>query len=266
MKKDHKQPRHKPNKRHVLNEVLQSLQDLLHNELADVHDNESRIESTADKEAILNSLHALIGDQPEAISKGAGSRRKPRILEPNVDDSGPNPAETIQSQTGKTRRTPLITNDEYERNMNAPSDMPNLDPEISQTDGDFHLEMGDADQTVPTHNTLAHQSSGDAQNDGDRRRHQNGATDPEQVEINWDDIPVLNEIAAPPPAPDTELTQEARNIAIKVAAALNVEMRKQGSGQMDVKAILKLQSLIRNELEDRNIDHSLGTNPPPKTP
>ncbi len=174
--------------------------------------------------------------------------------------------ENIQPQTGKTRRTPLATNDEYERNMSAPSDMPNLDPEIPQTDGDFHLEMGDADQAVPAHGTSAHQSSGDAQNNGDRRQQQNGARNPEQVEINWDDIPVLNEIAAPPPAPDTELTQEARNIAIKVAPALNIEMRKQGSGQMDVKAILKLQSLIRNELEDRNIDNSLDTDAPPDTP
>ena len=78
-----------------------------------------------------------------------------------------------------------------------------------------------------------------------------------------DDIPVLNEVVAPPakggrkarpkapppeqpplPAPD-----RAREIVVRAVAKLNVEMRKTGSAGLDTKTILRLQQLIRQELE-----------------
>lgn len=77
-----------------------------------------------------------------------------------------------------------------------------------------------------------------------------------------DDIPVLKEVVAPPagrgrvpeeefpptqprlPAPD-----RARNIVVRAVAKLNVEMRKSGGAGLDTKTILRLQKLIRQELE-----------------
>jgi hypothetical protein len=77
-----------------------------------------------------------------------------------------------------------------------------------------------------------------------------------------DDIPVLNEVVAPPagdvatakpiasspelplPAPD-----RAREIVVRAVAKLNVEMRKSGSAGLDTRTILRLQQLIRAELE-----------------
>jgi hypothetical protein len=80
--------------------------------------------------------------------------------------------------------------------------------------------------------------------------------------IDLDDIPVLREVVAPPagsalasepvspatkpplPAPD-----RARDIVVRAVAKLNVEMRKHGGTGLDTKTILRLQQLIRGELE-----------------
>jgi hypothetical protein len=86
---------------------------------------------------------------------------------------------------------------------------------------------------------------------------------PETTEsIDLDDIPVLHEVVAPPagsalaggpvspatepplPAPD-----RARDIVVRAVAKLNVEMRKSGGAGLDTKTILRLQQLIRRELE-----------------
>ena len=78
--------------------------------------------------------------------------------------------------------------------------------------------------------------------------------------FNLDDIPVLHEVVAPPagsmltpppvppqaplPAPD-----RARDIVVRAVAKLNVELRKSGGAGLDTKTILRLQKLMRQELE-----------------
>ena len=78
--------------------------------------------------------------------------------------------------------------------------------------------------------------------------------------FNLDDIPVLHEVVAPPagsmlapvarppqtplPAPD-----RARDIVVRAVAKLNVELRKSGGAGLDTKTILRLQKLIRQEME-----------------
>jgi hypothetical protein len=49
---------------------------------------------------------------------------------------------------------------------------------------------------------------------------------------------------APLPAPD-----RARDIVVRAVAKLNVEMRKSGGAGLDTKTILRLQKLMRQELE-----------------
>lgn len=80
--------------------------------------------------------------------------------------------------------------------------------------------------------------------------------------FNLDDIPVLNEVVAPPaggvpaaeptaPSPEAPLPapDRAREIVVRAVAKLNVEMRKSGSAGLDTRTILRLQQLIRQELE-----------------
>ena len=61
---------------------------------------------------------------------------------------------------------------------------------------------------------------------------------------------MLNEVVAPPPTPDDATSKQARDIAIKVAAALNIELKKEGTGTMDIKTIMRLQSLLGRELAE----------------
>ncbi len=78
--------------------------------------------------------------------------------------------------------------------------------------------------------------------------------------FNLDDIPVLNEVVAPPaggvpiptaptPAPPLPAPDRARDIVVRAVAKLNVEMRKSGGAGLDTRTILRLQQLIRQELE-----------------
>lgn len=77
--------------------------------------------------------------------------------------------------------------------------------------------------------------------------------------FNLDDIPVLNEVVAPPagsvptpatpPAPPLPAPDRARDLVVRAVAKLNVEMRKSGGTGLDTKTILRLQQLIRQELE-----------------
>lgn len=80
--------------------------------------------------------------------------------------------------------------------------------------------------------------------------------------LELDDIPVLNEVVAPPagsslvadtastpPAPSLPTPDRARDIVVRAVAKLNIEMRKAGGTGLDTKTILRLQNLIRQELE-----------------
>jgi hypothetical protein len=78
------------------------------------------------------------------------------------------------------------------------------------------------------------------------------------VELELDDIPVLEDVvmtpltleaeptAATPPRPDP---QHARDLAIRVVAKLNIEMRKAGGQGLDIKTILRLQALLKEALD-----------------
>ena len=82
--------------------------------------------------------------------------------------------------------------------------------------------------------------------------------------LGWaDDIPVLTEIVDPQSLNLTQLQEvvdrslerkdlapEAREIAVKVAARLNIEMRETGQ-QLDVKTIMRLQALLKEALEPK---------------
>ncbi|OGI51024.1 MAG: hypothetical protein A3E57_08235 [Candidatus Muproteobacteria bacterium RIFCSPHIGHO2_12_FULL_60_33] len=78
--------------------------------------------------------------------------------------------------------------------------------------------------------------------------------------FNLDDIPVLNEVVAPPagsvptptappPTPPLPAPDRTRDIVVRAVAKLNIEMRKSGSAGLDTRTILRLQQLIRQELE-----------------
>ncbi len=115
---------------------------------------------------------------------------------------------------------------------------------------DFALEMEDANIPPPPPAKQKENSAKNKPKNQSSASEDSATSSTEQVEINWDDIPVLNEVVAPPPTPDDATSKHAREIAIKVAAALNIELRKQGTDAMDIKTIMRLQSLLGRELAD----------------
>jgi len=86
----------------------------------------------------------------------------------------------------------------------------------------------------------------------------------QDTSLGWaDDIPVLTEIVDPRSLNLTQLQEvvdrslerkdlapEAREIAVKVAARLNIEMRESGK-QLDIKTIMRLQALLKEALEPK---------------
>ena len=82
--------------------------------------------------------------------------------------------------------------------------------------------------------------------------------------LGWaDDIPVLTEVVDPRTLEmkqlqdvvdrsleRKDLAPEAREIAVKVAAKLNIEMRQSGK-QLDIKTIMRLQALLKEALEPK---------------
>lgn len=83
---------------------------------------------------------------------------------------------------------------------------------------------------------------------------------PEEIELqalHADDIPVLEDIALPPPgetpAPPPSARRpdpsQAHALAVRVVARLNIELRKSGERPLDARIIKRLELLLREALE-----------------
>lgn len=261
-----KKVEHKPNARHTLNEVLHSLQDLMHNELAEIVDNDAGNASTEttmprSKEEVLKSLQALIGKSKNTTYPNDSTEIEPP-LETMLDQAPDAPGEstTIDSHAN-------VMNDSPNDGETMPTGV-DIDIELASAEADgiednfstlppadeFELEMEELHESEPkVDKKSATKNTSKQPRDKTIKPIKHGKG--EQVEINWDDIPVLNEVVAPPPVPGSSTTQEAREIAIKVAAMLNIEARKKGGETtLDVRTIMRLQSLLSQELHERQDD------------
>jgi len=77
------------------------------------------------------------------------------------------------------------------------------------------------------------------------------------LEVDFSDLPILQDVVVPPPAtaqlnliePPLPAADRARQLAVRVAARLNIERRKRGEPGIDTKTIHRLQQLLREELE-----------------
>jgi len=96
-------------------------------------------------------------------------------------------------------------------------------------------------------------------------KHLEPDTSAANASLDWaDDIPVLTEEVDPQTLgmrqlqdvvdrslERKDLAPEAREIAVKVAAKLNIEMRESGK-QLDIKTIMRLQALLKEALEPKD--------------
>lgn len=245
-KKSDPRPKHKPSTKHTLHEVLNSLQDVLNNELADedgvrrsTEENKAEIPNvlhTRKRDEVLSSLKALIG--------AAAAGEPLPTPQPPVDEAPESGEEPGQPDDVP----PTEAIDPYLEHAS----------ESAGTD-EFHLEMEDS---LPPAQDDRLETAPPAAAGRDREsevpspaspRHRRRK--PKQMEIGWDDIPVLNEVVLPAPEEiNLEITPEIRDIAIQVAAALNIELKRAGKETLGVKVVMQLQTLLQRELAARGLN------------
>jgi hypothetical protein len=249
-KKPTQAPKHKPSTKHTLHEVLNSLQDVLNNELANEEDKKSaaapetrspNVIHSRSRDEVLSSLKALIGaaaageplPQPEKRST-AGSADVPEAGEDLKPSRVAGAPDVVDPEPGTGPEDTVASPEEFHLEMEEPEPT----QPVREEDPDPAKESSEV-QDAPAPKPARSRS---------RRRK------PKQIEIGWDDIPVLNDVVAPPPEElDQEVSPEIRDIAIKVAAALNIELKRAGKETLDVKMVMQLQSLLQHELMLRGL-------------
>ena len=176
------------------------------------------------------------------------------VVEFELPREEPPPSRTIETPAPADESSPVATNTNLAQELTLESEPAAVPPPSAETKPGAIPETEKVPDTAATPPATGetHASA--------------PATEPATPEapesFNLDDIPVLHEVVAPPagsalaggpmspatepplPAPD-----RARDIVVRAVAKLNVEMRKSGGAGLDTKTILRLQQLIRRELE-----------------
>lgn len=238
-------PKHKPSTKVTLGEVLASLKDLVRNEFYD----------------------------PAEDMTGKNNENK-------VDSHGAGAADAAPRKRGRPRKYPLTRGRGYSYSQEQgdlfgtltpvdeakPTETPSERQKTSQSakrtpkkleTGQIRTNLKVVDSRNPTSNERKPARINMAKNSN-----QAAQTPEDPVSLNWaDDIPVLTDIVddmlAAAEAESAEPivktpTPEARAIAVKVAAKLNIEMRETGGEPLDIKTIMRLQSLLKEALEPKD--------------
>lgn len=233
-------PQHKPSRKRALEEVLHSLQDLVNNDLEDETQPESRAPN------VLKHIRP---------KRGRGRPRKHPL--PESAQSQPRENYTYSQEQadlfgGKT--PPAHPNPAMRDKKNTPPNQPASRPSQAK-----HGPVSQPGLAVvrskptrkPARRTLPeHQAPEPASQEAKST----SLEAPERL----DDIPLLTDVVNPGEPDRTEtfdlqdMSPEARKIAIKVAAKLNIELRESGDGQqLDIKTIMRLQDLLKEALEPK---------------
>lgn len=237
-----------PSPKHTLDDVLKTLQDLVRNELADEH-----------------------------VGRGRPPRAAPRARGDFDDDArttppaaSPSPELSIDTAAARTTVAAQADTDV------AFSSMPAADESAKRAEADaaaLGADVGDVEMhddgedgtdlraelsTLFADDTTAVSAApSDASERIDTTRgaeiaaaHDDSSAhaDPEQTSINWDDIPVLNEVVDLP-TQAAAAAPNARTVAVRVVARLNIELRKAGTAPLDPAIIDRLEHLLREALD-----------------
>lgn len=214
----------KPSAKVTLESVQQSMQDLINNELAELDKWDNR----------------FLSDEP--TTEIAAS---PNIIT-NRKTTDPASAEAADANAAKPPGKQASTSKQTQTAPPAQAQMADksLDP------NDFSLEI------QPTI------SSGPISEKSQSAKTSEPGSDSNSEQFD-DDIPVLHDIAARPAVSSdrgSELPHpgQARELAVRVIAKLNVELRKQGVSGLDPTTVNRLQSILRQELEQQatNMDNT----------
>lgn len=233
--------KHKPNEKHTLDEVLKSLQDLIHNDLlhgtgkpagtpetgtapatsesgASTHPGSSATNAEVPLESVVESLEELVAKDLADDDRTSNDTPKETAPEPESPASSPTKKPDVAQQA-------FGFDDDWNTPAAAPAAEPATPPPVEST-ADFEIETPtpeaepSPDFDIPT------------------------LTEPVSTEhFTDDDIPVLEDVAA------AGEMSTAHEIAERVVAQLNAERQARGEPALDAGVLEALRALLREELE-----------------
>lgn len=228
-----------PSPKHTLDDVLKTLQDLVRNELADENAGRGRPARAApaartDDTDDMGAVDA-VDDYPDAAAPVEAARA---MLAANAD--------TLAEIDGSVASDSSLADTDARSHSDATETAADIGAELSALFADETDAVGE--RTDATGEIEDSAIDGEHAVDGIDPADTAAAHDgPEQTSINWDDIPVLNEIVALPT--QVELAQpNPRTVAVRVIAKLNIELRKAGNTPLDPVIIDRLEHLLREAL------------------
>lgn len=254
-------PEHKPSRKVALEEVLRSLQDLVSNELA-TEPAKLPGEATADasgKSRVADEQPAAPVASPqetETASEEVAPETESITLESLPDLASATPSTLVQRATS-SHAIPA---------GGLQQELPYLDPQLSELSD---RQASGVSPVMPTAGDVADtETDTDTDTDIEAKPETSvqglameAQTPPD--EINWDDIPVLDEAVDLHEVSVTNETNQAagvvattallpadvaRRLAIQVAARLNVELRKSGQAGLSSEIITRLARLLQEAL------------------
>lgn len=278
--------KHKPSSKVVLEDVLASLQDLVSNEFSDESANEAGNtnpdpSTTGGEPRRRGRPRKYPRPEPErAVSKTAAetAEKSDYTYSQEQADLFGKPPVKPRANARQGRIPPLTRADDKPRSRPIKlATSPAAAEKLGQLDSppEPATLRNTGGETVSTQPKQQHQrkrqgsvTAGPANGEQEPRpENMNSKTrnSAKEANLSWaDDIPVLTEVVEPHElnmsdlqnAVDQSLARkdlgpEAREIAVKVAARLNIEARKDGSNQLDVKTIMRLQALLKEALEPK---------------
>lgn len=281
-----KQPPHKPSPRHTLQEVLRSLQDMIRNELAEVQARPVEpptppappIRTPADIEAGLSQVLTVLPPETGAPADAAPPETPPApfaAIESAPLGLAPSPP---AAPSPAVQAPPAATAEKLPHPTDRQLELPIFEPAAP---GEFAVEVIEAApaaeplETPPAEPIEATPPVEPLETPPVKPIEAAAPEPPATASAPApDDIPVLRDAVfvpptAPPPPPETPALplqteiplpspDNAREIAIQVAARLNVELKKSGRRGLSSEAILRLTQLLRDALAQAaaNVDNT----------
>ncbi len=265
-------PEHKPSRKVALEEVMRSLQDLVSNELATEPVQQPATTATPPKPRAITKKTAASTAAPQPTEE-ASTETTPEdesiTLEglPDYDVTPP----PLEPKPATTKPKPPAGGPSTTLRTGLQQELPYLDTmpplPVASTPGAVAETRTQAMEKLPTADSITLDAP---PADTFTGNHARSAIAPLSVtettpaptdEINWDDIPVLEEAVdmseefyaqetspaqdAAAPLPPAEA---ARRLAVQVAARLNVELRKSGQGGLSSDIITRLARLLQEAL------------------
>lgn len=219
--------RRKPSRKKTMQEVTSTLQDLINNELSDASLRVKSIQSRVEQ-----AKHSDGQASPEADNTEDGPAQAA-----NEQDDG-NWIEALGDDLDE------ILPDEGASNQQ---------PAAAET---RPAKTGNQQDSETKTGNLADNKADDKKN--------NKFND--QIDMWDDDIPVLREVAAPPPAGKQAAEEsgpiasraQTHKLAVKIIARLNIELRKKGKPELEPLTINRLQRILEEELAQQaaNVENS----------